>query len=339
MRVLISEHFCSGGLAGHPLDSGLLTEGGAMLRALVEDVHAAGQDVVVLLDERVPFDLPGRIVRVDGRSPEAAQAVFDRVLSSVDAALVIAPEYDGLLPAALERVERSGVTNLGSSSVAVRDCSDKHALGQRLLSIGLPVPFGVMGLHHVPSMLDRWGEVVIKPNRGAGCIDTFVCRSATAMEALPQRSDWLIQQRVPGLAASVAFIVPRHGTPIPLRAGIQAIGAMSAAGAGGTGRLAYSGGSLPLAPDLEQRAIRLGLTALPHLPGLHGYVGIDLIVGETAEADTLIEVNARPTVAYAGLRRLARFNIADIILGTSTRIGWHAGAVRYQADGTCDLLR
>ena len=341
MRVLISEHFCSGGLAGHPLDSGLLAEGGAMLQALVEDVHAATQDVVVLLDERVPFVLPGRVVRVDSRSPEAAQKAFDHAITGVDAALVIAPEHDGLLPAVLERVEQAGVTNLGSSSAAVRDCSDKHALGQRLSSMGLPVPFGVLGLHNVPTMLARWGEVVIKPNRGAGCIDTFVCRSATDVAPLPQRSDWLIQQRVPGLAASVAFIVPRHGTPIPLRAGIQAISAMStmpAAGHGGTGRLTYSGGTLPLAPDLEQRAIRLGLAALPHLPGLHGYVGIDLIMGETAEDDTLIEVNARPTVAYAGLRRLARFSIADIIVGTSTRIGWHTGGVRYQADGTCERL-
>ncbi len=335
MRLLITEHFCSGGLAGHPLDLGLLTEGAAMLRAIVEDVHAAGEDVVVMLDERVPLDLPGRVIRVSATSRESARDTFDQALADVDAALVIAPEHDGLLPAAIERVESASVLNLGSSSDAIRACSDKHALGQRLSAVGLPVPHGVLGLNDVHDMIARWGEVVIKPSRGAGCIDTFVCQSSADVASLPPRNDWLVQPRVAGLAASVAFIVPRRGEPIPLRAGIQAIGIP---GHARVGRLAYAGGRLPLAPGLEQRAIRLGLAALSHLPGLHGCVGIDLVLGESADDDMLIEINARPTVAYAGLRRLARFNIADLILGKPTRIEWHAGAVQYQADGSCELL-
>jgi len=335
MRILISEHFCSGGLVGYPLDSGLLAEGAGMLRAIAEDVHAAGEDGVVILDERASFELPGRVIRVSGTSPESARDAFDRAIADVDAALVIAPEHDGLLPAAIERVEQAGVLNLGTSSDAVRAWSDKHALALRLAARGLPVPSGLLGLHEAADMLAQWGEVVIKPNRGAGCVDTFVCRSAEEVAMLPHRNDWLIQRRVAGLAASVAFIVSRQGEPIPLRAGIQAVGLP---GHGPAGRLAYSGGQLPLAPDLEQRAIRLGLAALPHLPGLHGFVGIDLVLGEHAGDDTLIEVNPRPTVAYAGLRRLAAFNLVDCLLGKPVRIGWHGGAVRYQADGTCELL-
>jgi len=335
MRILITEHFCSGGLAAHPLDSGLLTEGAAMLRAIAEDVHAAGEDGIVMLDERVPIELPGRVVQISATSQESVRDAFDRVIADVDAALVIAPEYDGLLPAAIERIEQASVLNLGTSSDAVRAWSDKHALARRLSTGGLPVPCGVLGLHETPDMLARFGEVVIKPNRGAGCVDTFVCRSVEDVALLPHRTDWLIQQRVAGLAASVAFIISRQGEPIPLRAGIQAVGFPGHAHAG---RLAYSGGHLPLAPDLEQRAIRLGLAALPHLPGLHGFVGVDLLLGENAGDDTLIEVNPRPTVAYAGLRRLAAFNLVDCILGKPVRIAWHGGAVRYEADGTCEVM-
>ena len=335
MRVLITEHFCSGGLVGHPLDSGLVTEGAAMLRAIVDDVHASGEDVVVMLDERAPFDLPGRVIRVSATSQESARDTFDQAIADVDAALVIAPEHDGLLATAIERVESAGVLNLGSSSDAIRACSDKHALGQRLSAAGLPVPHGVLGLNDVRAMIARWGEVVIKPSRGAGCVDTFVCRSAADVASLPPRNDWLVQPRVAGLAASAAFIVPRRGEPIPLRAGIQAIGI---SGHAPVGRLAYAGGRLPLAPNLEQRAIRLGMAALSHLPGLNGCVGVDLVLGESADDDMLIELNARPTVAYAGLRRLARFNIADLIMGRASRIGWHAGAVQYQADGSYELL-
>ena len=335
MRVLIHEYFCCGGLAGRPLDSGLLATGGGMLRGLVEDFHAAGQDVAVVLDTRVPLRLPGRVITLDAVSPQHSLDAFDHALSTVDAALVVAPEPDDILPSLLERVERAGVINLGSASVAVRTVSDKHAVAQRLSVAGIAVPAGALGLEHAHKMLETYGEIVTKPNRGAGCIDTLVCRSAADLAALPRRNDWLVQQRIRGMAASVAFMLPERGTPIPLRAGVQGVGIADDAH---SGRLAYSGGHLPLGPDLESRAIRLGLAALRHLPDLRGFVGIDLVLGDSAEQDTLIEVNARPTVAYAGLRRVARFNIADLILGHPTRLEWNAVAVRYQADGTCQTV-
>jgi predicted ATP-grasp superfamily ATP-dependent carboligase len=335
MRILIHEHFCCGGLAGCGLDSSLLAVGGGMLRGLVEDFHAAGQDVTVVLDERVPISLPGRVIALDAASSHHARDAFDHALATVDAALVVAPEHDDLLPTLLERVERAGVVNLGSTSAAVRVVSDKHSVAQRLSAAGIAVPAGALGLEHARGMLEQFGDIVTKPNRGAGCIDTHVFRTAADLASLPRRNDWLVQQHVQGMAASVAFILPRSGAAIPLRAGMQSIGI---AGDDRSGRLAYSGGELPLDQQHEQRAIRLGMGALRHLPGLHGYVGIDLILGERPEQDTLIEVNARPTVAYAGLRRLARFNIAHLILGNPARIEWRDAAVRYQADGTCQTV-
>jgi len=335
MRVLIHEYFCCGGMAGRPLDSGLLAAGGGMLRGLVEDFHAAGQDVAVVLDNRVPLRLPGRVITLDAVSAQASLDAFDHALTTVDAALVVAPEHDDILPSLLERVEQAGVINLGSASAAVRFVSDKHSLAQRLSIAGITVPAGALGLEHAHRMLETFGAIVTKPNRGAGCIDTHVCRSAADLASLPHRNDWLVQEHVPGLTASAAFILPRSGRPIPLRAGTQGIGVERDSEAG---RLNYSGGQLPLRPDLESRAIGLGLAALEHMTGLHGYVGIDLILGERPEQDTLIEINARPTVAYAGLRRLADFNIANLILGQPALVEWRGFAVRYQADGTCQTV-
>ena len=335
MRVLIHEYFCCGGLAGRPLDSGLLAAGGGMLRSLVEDFHAAGQDVAVVLDNRVPLRLPGRVITLDAVSPQHSLDAFDHALTTVDAALVVAPEHDDILPSLLERVERAGVINLGSASAAVRGVSDKHALAQRLNAAGIAVPAGALGLEHAHSMLEKSGAIVTKPNRGAGCTDTYVCRSRADLALLPHRTDWLVQEHVPGLAASAAFILPRSGRPIALRAGTQGVGVERDSEAG---RLTYFGGQLPLSPDLESRAIGLGLAALEHMTGLHGYVGIDLILGERQEQDTLIEINARPTVAYAGLRRLAHFSIPDLMVGNPVSIEWQSCDVRYQADGTCQTV-
>ncbi len=335
MRILIHEHFCCGGLAGHPLDSELLSEGSGMLRNLVEDFHAAGHDVTVVVDNRVPIQLPGRIISFDAASPRHALDAFNQAIATVDAALIVAPEHDEILPAMLERIEQAGVINLGSTSVAVRSVSDKHGLAQRMAANNVRVPRSELGFGQAAGMLERFGAIVMKPNRGAGCVDTYVCRSSADLAALPPRADWLVQQRVPGLAASVAFILPRSGSPIPLRAGLQAV---AIAGDARSGRLAYSGGRMPLDPDLESRAIGLGEAAIPHLAGLHGYVGIDLMLGDRPDQDTLIEINARPTVAYAALRRLALFRIPDLMVGNSARIAWRPGGVRYQADGTFEML-
>lgn len=350
MRILLHEHFCSGGLAGEAADTSLLAPGAGMLRGLAEDFHVAGHDVTVVLDKRVldagildkrvldkraMFPPLGRVVIFDAASPQHARDAFEESLATVDAALVIAPETDGLLVAAVQRVEQAGVLNLGSSSMAVRDVSDKHALGQRLHAQGVVVPQGELGLEHASGMIARFGEVVVKPNCGAGCVDTYACRSAADIARLPHRTDWLVQPRIPGTAASVAFILSRSGQPIPLRAGMQTV---EITGDSASGRLDYGGGRLPLTPELERRAIRLGMAALPHLSGLHGLVGIDLILGDTPVHDTLIEVNPRPTVAYAGLRRLARFSIPELLMGSQPKVVWHPGGVRYQADGRSELL-
>ncbi len=335
MRILIFEHICSGGLAGHPLDTRLMSKGGAMLRAITEDFHAAGQDVLVMLDARVPYRLPGRIVTVEPGNAQNALDAFDQCLKHVDAALAIAPEFLDLLPGWLQRIEQAGVKNLGSTSAAVRSTSDKHALALRLNTLGVKMPVGALGLQSAPAMLKQFSELVIKPNHGAGCIDTYVCRSEADLPNLPSRTDWLIQERIEGAPASVAFVVPANGQPIPLRAGAQTIKADLPTQ---SFKLDYSGGQLPLPPDLEQRAINLGLAALPHLPGLHGCIGMDLILGPTIAQDTLIEVNPRPTVAYTGLRRLAKFLIPNLILNRPTQILWRPGSIRYQSDGAYEIV-
>jgi predicted ATP-grasp superfamily ATP-dependent carboligase len=48
------------------------------------------------------------------------------------------------------------------------------------------------------------------------------------------------------------------------------------------------------------------------MPGLAGYVGVDLIVGENAI--TVLEVNPRLTTSYAGLRRAIGANPARLVL-------------------------
>jgi predicted ATP-grasp superfamily ATP-dependent carboligase len=68
------------------------------------------------------------------------------------------------------------------------------------------------------------------------------------------------------------------------------------------------------------------------VPGLSGYFGVDLVLGESADGsqDRVIEINPRLTTSYLGLRRLARFNLAQALLRLAqgervTGLRWHPG--------------
>ncbi|HEX3152404.1 MAG TPA: ATP-grasp domain-containing protein, partial [Gemmataceae bacterium] len=139
------------------------------------------------------------------------------------------------------------------------------------------------------------------------------------------RSGHLIAQPyIPGFAASVAFLVGPT-TSIPLVPCEQILSR--------DGQFHYLGGRLPLAPNLATRAIRIATAAIACVPNLLGYVGVDIILGDDGR-DWAIEINPRLTTSYIGLRALARFNIAAIMLAVLRNdavphLEWHERTIAF----------
>jgi len=103
------------------------------------------------------------------------------------------------------------------------------------------------------------------------------------------------------------------------------------------GRFQYLGGRLPIAPDLAARAVRIATAAVRCVPGLLGYVGVDVVLGDDSR-DWAIEINPRLTTSYVGLRALAKFNLAAAMLAAVrgeplSEMAWHAGPVEFTPDG------
>jgi predicted ATP-grasp superfamily ATP-dependent carboligase len=64
--------------------------------------------------------------------------------------------------------------------------------------------------------------------------------------------------------------------------------------------------------DSDGRYAQLAREVARALPGLWGYVGIDVI--DAVDGPIVVEINPRLTTSYAGLRRALGINAAELVL-------------------------
>lgn len=310
-------------MVGRKMSANIATQGLEMLEAVVLDFVDTGARVTTTLDCRIGHNFEGIETRRVGRNTKL-KTIFADLALRADAALVIAPEFDQILAGWSERLEKLGVRSLGSSSQAVELCGDKLATATHLMEHGIATP---------PTKIFHRRDhgrfpTIVKPRFGAGCEDTFRCRSRAESNLLPPRKDRVVQPEIPGTPASVSFIV--HGSRImPLRAGHQLITHVGESLA----RLRYDGGTFPLNKELTDRAIPLTRCALSTIPGLNGFVGVDVILGRESIDDVVIDINPRLTLSYTGLRRLCRTNLAAAILDADAPFHWSVRPVCFNSMG------
>lgn len=150
---------------------------------------------------------------------------------------------------------------------------------------------------------------MIKPIDGVGC--EGVCRLDTMSDlpgvlALIRRSTTqeqiLLQKMVRGTHASVSLLVAAGGC-MPLCLNLQLIEDGMP--------FQYTGSRVPFSHPAGDRAMELAGMAVGLIPGLKGYVGVDLVL--TEDHAELIEINPRITTSYIGLRQVAQNNVARAI--------------------------
>jgi predicted ATP-grasp superfamily ATP-dependent carboligase len=317
MRIFIWEYCCDASLA---VPESLRSEGRAMRSALLADfARCPGVEAVTL---------------PDGMAPEEEQASFRRTCRSCDWTLVIAPESNGVLLDRCRVVEEGGGRLLGPNSAAVRLTGDKWETARHLSKHGIPTPRCDIVRPGVEQALPY--PLVCKPRDGAGSQATFLVRDRMELARCVDEAanegftgELVVEPFLGGRAVSVALLIgPNNRVALP--AVEQCLSE--------DGRFRYLGGRLPLEPDLDHRARRLAGRALAFVPGLLGYVGVDLVLGATEDGDVVIEINPRPTTSYVGLRTLAEDNLAAALLaivsdGAAPALAWRRGPISFTASG------
>jgi predicted ATP-grasp superfamily ATP-dependent carboligase len=331
MRIFLYEYTCASG-AGAALQA----EGRAMLRALSQDFAAIpGVETATILNAQSDLLASVNICRLHHGQEEK---LFRELSGWADFTLVIAPEFDDILRMRALWVEEAGGCLLGSSTSSVLLAGDKWSLGERLQGDGIKTP-KCWPIHDQESLVEVSYPVVWKPRFGAGSQATFLLRrpgdwDRYRADALAEgySGETLLQRFVPGLAVSVAFLIGPRQT-VPLLPALQLLSH--------DGRFRYLGGTSPLPDKLAERAIDLAARAANSVPGLLGYVGVDLVLGETD--DWVIEINPRLTTSYVGLRALAKTNLAEAMLRIVggmevVQLSWREARVRFDTNGHVEVL-
>lgn len=305
MRLFVYEHITGGGFLNQPLPVSLAREGELMLQALVNDLtDIPGVEVAVMRDPRLPaLDCP--VISMIPRCEEEVWAMFRKCMEMADSVWLIAPEQCGTLERLSRMVWDSGKRLMGSHPDAVKVTASKTATARILARNAIPVVNTYSDIADLPADADK---IVIKPDDGAGCMNTFLFHDfATAREwwtAHRKQDFYVVQPYVEGDALSLSVLCCAGRAEL-LSCNRQHILVDN-------DQLVFAGVDVSAVRDRNGAFARLANDIAAAIPGVWGYVGIDLIQAESGLA--VVEVNPRLTTSYAELRRAIGRNPAELIL-------------------------
>jgi tyramine---L-glutamate ligase len=315
VRIFVCEFVTGGGLYGAPLPPSLVREGDLMVRSLARDLLDADMEVLLAREPRLgPIDLPVQTLAPSGTG--AVWADWARAMRMADAVWPIAPESGGALERLSALVQDSGRLLLGCRPEAIRVTASKLATARCLAAAGVTVA-PTTCLAQGPAGDVEAGDWVVKPDDGVGCEETLRLRRPGVAQRLAQlRPGFVMQPYIEGCAASLSLLCC-EGEARLLSANRQLVDLEGEA-------LRFRGCEVNAldARDPALRRVAEGVAA--SVPGLWGYVGVDLVVrpsaspprgpAESAEGAVVLEVNPRLTISYAGLRAALGQNPAEWVL-------------------------
>ena len=342
--ILVFEYFTSAGVE----DLSIVSEAVELIRSLVSDIK--DEDIYVLLAKQFKdifddFDFDVKTIIID----EKLEDWLEREAYVFDRAMFIAAEGDMNLYNLTKLLELKDIKVYGSDHYAVNLTSDKFETFDYLKNrVKQPMTYNILinpktywksaiqiffdringdygdGIDDgtVPIMqkpkdipvLDnsdrdkvKKNKLIAKPRFGVDCDDLKVISSKLDIDELeniyPTGSRFIVQEYIPGDVCSVSLLCDgKEALLISLKKQIVEIDEN-----GGE----YLGGYVPYDHPLKDKAFELAKRACEFIPGLKGFVGVDLILADDVY---LIEINSRFTTSYVGLQKVSNINIGQTII-------------------------
>jgi predicted ATP-grasp superfamily ATP-dependent carboligase len=311
LKVFVFDQLAAGAVPARPLPQAFLHQGDMLLQALLSDLGALpGVEVVT----GASFD--GAQVRpaahgANGHAQDrpAAEELdfgthFAAGMQAADAVWPLANESGR----ALEHLSR-GILHgkrilLGSAPGAIEVAASKLKLARVLLDGGVAAVATYSPHAPLPQIDGPW---VVKPDDGAGCLDTRLFADRAAALAWIRASateGYVLQPFIAGKLGSLSLICC-DGVAQLLACNQERIAMRD-------NRFHFLGSVVNGLADDDGALALLGQQVAAAIPSLWGHVGVDFV--STAHGTVVLDVNPRLTAAYAGLHASTGRNPAGLVL-------------------------
>jgi predicted ATP-grasp superfamily ATP-dependent carboligase len=313
MKVFVFDPVAAGGSPTRPLPRSLRRQGEMVLQALLADLGAlSGIEVVT------PAGLAPGTVRDGGVDigiaaldtggaadwPHRFGTRFASGMDAADAVWPLASESEGALEHLSRAILRGKRLLLGSAPGAVEVAASKLKLARVLAEGGIAVVATYSPHAALPQDGGPW---VVKPDDGAGCLDTRLFRDRTEALAWIRASaadHYVLQPFVAGKLGSLSLICC-DGRARVLACNLERMAMRD-------NRFHFLGSVVNGLADDDGALARLAQQVAAAIPSLWGYVGVDFVL--TANGAMVLDVNPRLTAAYAGLHASIGCNPAALVL-------------------------
>ncbi len=302
MRLFVTEFITGGGIANDPLPETLKQEGQLMLQAVLADCSKI-QDIelVTTRDARIAIDIEYVEIHVVENAIDYLQQLT-LIASQCDATWVIAPESEGVLDSIVSHLTKQKVTLINCDVESIRISGDKLACAAYLADHGIQT---------IPVLSEQQAHtlqapVIIKDRYGAGCeglarFDTGI----DALQCIDDYSQWVVQPYLEGKHLSVSTLFSKH------KAIIIALNEQELNFENNTPKLlACKVNAISLNHEVATLIDQIN----DALPGLKGYVGIDLV--QVDNIFYVVDINPRLTSSYVGLSDVIENNPAELCINS-----------------------
>ena len=304
VKIFICEHACSTRPAVANLAATARFRGDILLQALLSDLAVVGDlEISILRDpayDAVELHQNVRVLPLPASSPVTA---VEACIQAADAVWPLAPESNGLLEAISEKVLKHKKILLGSSPDAIHLAGSKYRTSQALHTAGIPVVTSWRPHASLPAELRA---LVVKPDDGAGCSDTHIfSHQQAAREWIANQpcNDYVLQPYIAGRPCNLSLLCG-HDAVLLLGCNEQRVAVSD-------NQFHYLGSTVNSIGDDNGDLLQLARRVIAAIPGLWGYVGIDLVI--TSAGPVVLGVNPRMTLPHTGLRASLDTNPAAML--------------------------
>lgn len=298
LKVFAFDYVLEGGPTMRTLPHAFTQQGAMLFEALLADLGAL-PDVEVCTMSTLGAHRPG-----DRLAAQSFGERFAACVQAADAVWPLAPEAEGLLENLSRDILRGKRILLGSAPGAVRVAASKLKVARALADGGVAT---VPTYRPHAALPEGEGAWVVKPEDGAGCLDTRLFgdrASALAWIRTSAAQGYVLQPFIAGKLGSLSLLCC-DGAARLLARNLERVAVRD-------NRFYFLGSTVNGLNDADGALERLAQQVAAALPTLWGYVGVDIILSERGAV--VLDVNPRLTAAYAGLRTSIGCNPAGLVI-------------------------